>query len=116
MIYDIYRELKNRPVWLGAQKIGRSDRAENSQWAWIDGSPTFTPKEGYSNFRFGEPNNDKWTAGVMGEDEHCLQMTHSKEGIQGEWNDAACSRKRGYVCKICVPTGSEISDLPGRKK
>eukprot|EP00041_Stephanoeca_diplocostata_P028215 m.792228 g.792228 ORF g.792228 m.792228 type:complete len:70 (+) comp23331_c0_seq53:171-380(+) len=44
----------------------------------------------------GEPSNH------TGYDERCGQISHAKKGDNfGGWNDAKCSRQRGYLCEAC---------------
>jgi hypothetical protein len=91
LIYKINEDIVNRPVWLGAKKNGLN-------WEWeADNKANWA----YDNWRLGEPN-DK---GFDGED--CLQMTSPKtifqdfEVLNGDWNDADCKKKRGWVCEFC---------------
>jgi len=91
LIYDVNEDIANRPVWLGARQSG-------IDWKWADDNKA---EWDYENWRMGEPN-DKG-----GEGEDCLQMTSPKTLFQnfgvlnGDWNDADCNKKRGWVCEFC---------------
>ena len=91
------------PVWLGGRAVSLGQRT----FMWMDdaltaAAPLFgNGAAGYQNFALGEPNN-KRSAGVQDTQEDCLQMNHAKHYAPGTWNDAACDRKRGWVCEVCV--------------
>ena len=107
MLTNTYREWTNRPVWIGARKVG-------DKWGWSDGED-FT----YTNWLPGEPTHDINTREGPGF-ERCAQMSHSyidgpgKESRSvdhfaqdmgndsSEWNDASCYKPRGYVCELCT--------------
>ena len=115
LIYTTYDDFENRPVWIGGR------RAESTWDEWTDGK-TMT----YTNWMPGQPSTDVSTRD--GPDaERCLQMSHSHVaggdssrknvgskdtrgvsafvnpvGKKGQWNDAACSKTRGFLCEICT--------------
>lgn len=65
--------------------IGMSDREEEGDWRWVDGS-TLT----YDPWGAGEPNN-------AGNNEDCA---HSNWRGDGVWNDLPCGRREPYVCEF----------------
>lgn len=107
VIYKFNRDLLNRPVWMGAKRTGT-----NNEFEWVDGEHDFT----YTNWREGEPS---LTVNIRGNDgldtevtEGCLQMTQPRSlsdaqlaanngETSGDWNDAKCTKKRGFVCEFC---------------
>jgi len=110
LIYTTYNDFENRPVWIGGR------RSANSWEEWTDGKQmTFT------NWMPGEPSTDV-NSRDGDEEERCMQMSHSHiaggykktggdnpgedikntVGKKGQWNDAACSKTRGFLCEICT--------------
>ena len=105
LIYVKNKEFLNRPVWLGAKRA-----SAGADWKWVDRA-----NEGlnWTNWRAGEPSatvNLRDTTAFEG----CLQMTQPRQQgvvqdnmmldngeVSGDWNDAKCTKKRGYVCEFC---------------
>jgi len=83
-----YRDLPNRPVWIGAH-----DTTHEHDFHWPNGDAVQ-----YRNFPLAEPNNYV----SDGIDEDCVQMNHALKYAPGQWNDAWCMKKRGWICKVCV--------------
>lgn len=98
LLRDHYQEWTWRPIWIGLHGIWSSPTwTDGSQLDWTEWIP-------------GEPNQE--VHNHHGE-EHCAQMSHSSgkktEMVDnqipdsfGKWNDAACDRKRGWICEICT--------------
>ena len=60
--------------------IGYNDIASEGNFIWQHGTSSYT------NWRYGEPNND--------DEEDCVNMW------EGGWNDSGCWRSRAYVCEV----------------
>ncbi|XP_038946013.1 CD209 antigen-like protein C [Rattus norvegicus] len=69
---------KKRNTWMGL-----SDRKEEGQWLWVDGSPLLFNFRNY--WSAGEPNNQ--------DNEDCAVFSDSG------WNDITCSHEAFWVCK-----------------
>lgn len=67
--------------------FGYTDSAVEGSWEWITQGCSST----LSKFQPGEPND------MGGEDCGSMPIWHSTEGAQ--WNDEACSCKRGCICE-----------------
>lgn len=69
--------------------IGLSDRADEDEFVWVDGTPQRNGDTilGYDNFSAGEPNSD----GV----EDCVEMWNGG----GEWNDRNCGDGASFICE-----------------
>ena len=70
--------------------IGLTDRQEEGEWIWLDGTPL---RRQLANWGEGEPNN----AG----NEDCVHQW--ADG--GQWNDLPCDEERGAMCEEICPPG-----------
>lgn len=99
---------------MGGHRISKAE-----PYRWSDGvTGTFGPGtiNAYDNFRPGEPNNRATLRGRSAyiapgvprsfADEHCIQMNHAIDGFVGQWNDAICAKRRGWICELCFPSDS----------
>ena len=68
----------------GSFWIGLSDRVDEGEFIWHDGSELT-----YSGWAGGEPNN-------YGRGEDCAESNWRGPGV---WNDAVCGQNRVYVCE-----------------
>ncbi len=78
--------------------IGLSDRAEEGDWRWLDGSEV-AYEDGWAD---GEPND-------YGNGEDCAE---SNWGDDARWNDAPCGGEQPYVCEFPSPGVSCVDDAP----
>ena len=76
-------EMGIHAMWIGANDIYRE-----GTMVWV--SDKTNVSKGFTNWYPGEPNNVRRL-------EHCVQLWHD-HGYK--WNDADCSRKLGFICKI----------------
>ena len=65
--------------------IGLSDRDEEGNFTWTDGSAV-----AYKDWRKGEPNGQRR--------ENCGH--YFKTVKEQKWNDEPCNRRKRYICKI----------------
>jgi len=102
VIYTKNKEFLNRPVWLGGRR-----QSISAAFTWVDDS-----EWQYENWREGEPSMEVNLRDEGELFEGCLQMTQPRSlyanemlanngELSGDWNDAKCSKKRGYVCEFC---------------
>ena len=82
----IYEEKKRRG--LSALWIGGSDREEEGDWRWSDGSPW-----NFTKWNEGQPSNRSG--------EQCLQQF----GYSKKWNDYKCSYKKHFLCSRTLCSG-----------
>ncbi|KAM8841889.1 CD209 antigen-like protein C [Synchiropus picturatus] len=66
--------------------IGLSQREDNGQWVWVDGTPLTR-----SFWAPGEPNDDG------GRDENCTEIM--KHFMLRSWNDALCEEDNFWICE-----------------
>jgi len=86
-------------LWHGGDFwIGLSDRSEEGDWRWLDGSAV----EYEGAWADGEPNN-------YGNGEDCAE---SNWGGDARWNDAPCSGEQPYVCEFPSPGVQCVDDAP----
>ncbi|KAI8493629.1 hypothetical protein Bbelb_285500 [Branchiostoma belcheri] len=78
----------------GRQYFGLTDEKNEGQWAFADGQTLAST--GYSNWAAGEPNSN-----FASVDEDCAEAY----GSGHLWNDAPCSRPRGFICQQVCPDG-----------
>ena len=78
--------------------IGLSDRADEGDWRWLDGSEV-TYGDAWAN---GEPND-------YGNGEDCAE---SNWGGDARWNDAPCGGEQPYVCEFPAPGVQCADDAP----
>ncbi len=64
--------------------IGLSDKTQEGQWKWVDGTDLVGP--GF--WQEGEPNNHEGR-------EDCVEASQSARA----WNDVPCNRKFSWVCE-----------------
>ncbi|XP_072486156.1 C-type lectin domain family 4 member F-like [Notamacropus eugenii] len=75
--------------------IGLTDKDSEGIWHWVDGNP-YNQSE---NKRFWKDNQpDNWDQGI-GSTEDCV---HLIPGDLRSWNDANCSLKENWICKISL--------------
>jgi len=100
MLQYEYQESITRPAWIGA----KAQTFASQKYSWVDDPSTPSAfgagETAYNNFGRGEPNNRR-SAGVLDTQEDCVQLNHAKNDSPGHWNDAACDRKRGWLCESC---------------
>lgn len=66
--------------------LGLTDREEENEWKWVDGTlPVFT------KWKPGQPDN--WTHGHE-DGEDCAGLIH-----QANWNDFYCTDRIGFICE-----------------
>ncbi|XP_057714606.1 uncharacterized protein LOC130930639 [Corythoichthys intestinalis] len=87
----IIRSIKERK-WLESKLsntswIGLTDRAVESEWKWIDGTPL---KDSLARWDPIQPDNWKGN-------EHCVEIYD-----WNDWNDYDCNVNKHYVCKRCL--------------
>ncbi|XP_035690160.1 cubilin-like [Branchiostoma floridae] len=87
-------------IWLGLTDAGREGR-----WVFEDG--TRLSSTGYSNWDYGEPNNQEHEFGP----EDCAEM---KE-YSYEWNDVGCYQPLGFICQLdtVATTSAPTTSAPG---
>jgi hypothetical protein len=105
LLYTQNMEFENRPVWIGGHKVDDS-------WKWSDGAEFV-----HTNWIEGEPDEQKDFLHQAIKNEHCAQFSHSRVGNGfarnkhtskidlgnvGEWNNADCQMKRGWICEYCT--------------
>ncbi|XP_072021058.1 uncharacterized protein [Amphiura filiformis] len=79
--------------------IGFTDREEEGNFKWLDGSPS-----NYTNWRLGQPNN-------VPPEENCAELLATADADDGKWNDLRCIFLITYFCKKPVTGGNEEIQL-----
>ncbi|XP_070610670.1 lithostathine-1-alpha-like isoform X2 [Erythrolamprus reginae] len=74
---------EKRWVWIGLQRLPKSDL--NNGWRWNDGT-----RSRYTRWGPGEPNN-------MSRNEFCVALSPQSEHLK--WVDINCSSKLPFLCK-----------------
>ncbi len=82
------------PFW-----IGFTDEAYEDEFVWTDGTPVT-----YTNWRYGEPNND----GSNDLEENCTEIEAA-----GEWDDQSCDDLQVYACELECTLLTWFADTDG---
>ncbi|XP_071392763.1 C-type lectin domain family 4 member M-like [Centroberyx affinis] len=90
----------NKDAWLGL-----TDREEEGNWTWVDGTPMRSSK---SFWTINQPDN-----GGIGHprEEDCGHLRYVVEHVIG-WNDVQCNQLRAWICekKIAISRKFDILD------
>ncbi|XP_071381716.1 CD209 antigen-like protein C [Centroberyx affinis] len=87
----------NKDAWLGL-----TDREEEGNWTWVDGTPMRSPKSFWS---INQPDN-----GGIGDarEEDCVHLRHLVvENFIG-WNDAVCHLPKPWICEKKIAISRKI--------